>query len=127
VVYLALVFLSGVLVGGVGLGLYHARSVSAKTNPCTAEAVRRRYVDDLTSRLQLRPEQVQKLTAILDDTHQRYKALREKYRPELKAIQGEQAASIRSILDETQRGEYEKVRQEREKAEHQGSGKKAQP
>ena len=118
VIYVCLVFLSGVLLGGVGDQLWNARSVSAtKGNPCTADAVRRRYVDDLKSRLELRPEQVQKLTGILDATHIRYKALREKYKPEIKVIQEEQAANIRVILDDRQRAEFEKVRQERERAE----------
>lgn len=118
VVYLCLVFLSGILVGSIGDRLYNARSVSAtKGNPCTADAVRRRYIEDLQARLQLRPEQVQKLSGILEATHHRYKALREKYKPEVKSIQDEQAESIRSILDEPQRVQYEKVRQEREKGD----------
>ena len=121
VVYLFLVFLSGVLLGSVGYGLYNARSVNAslKTNPCTADAVRRRYIDDMEGRLKLRPEQVQKLSAILEDTHQRFRELRAKYKPEVKLIQAGQVERIRAILDGRQRAEYEKVRQEREKAEQQ--------
>jgi hypothetical protein len=119
VVYLFLVFLSGVLLGSVGYGLYNARSVSAslKTNPCTADAVRRRYIDDMEGRLKLRPEQVQKLSAILEETHHQFKALREKYKPEVRLIQAGQVERIRLILDDKQRAEYEKVRLEREKAE----------
>ncbi len=119
IAYLGLVFLSGVLVGGVGFGLYNARSVSAslKTNPCTAAAVRQRYMAEMETRLKLQPEQVQKLSGILEETHNRFKALRVKYKPEVKIIQDEQAASIRSILNDAQRAEYEKVREERERAE----------
>lgn len=118
VIYLCLVFLSGLVVGSIGDRLYNARSVSAtKGNPCTADAVRRRYIADLQERLGLRPEQVQKLGGILEATHHRYKTLREKYKPEVRLIQAEQAELIRSILDNTQLVEYEKVRQEREKAD----------
>ena len=119
IAYLGLVFLSGVLVGGVGFELYNARSVSAslKTNPCTAAAVRQRYMAEMETRLKLQPEQVQKLSGILEDTHNRFKALRVKYKPEVKIIQDEQTASIRSILNDAQRAEYEKVREERERAE----------
>ncbi len=119
-VYLVVLFLSGVLLGSVAYGLYNARSVNAalKSNPCTADAVRRRYIDEMKTRLKLRDSQVEKLSAILEDTHHRFKALREKYKPEVKALQEEQAASIRSILDDTQRVEYEKVRAEREHSDH---------
>jgi hypothetical protein len=121
IVYLCLVFLSGVLLGWVGYSLYNSHSVDAalKTNPCTPDAVRRRYIDEMKTRLKLREPQVEKLSAILEETHHRYKALREKYKPEVKILQEEQAEKIRAILDDTQRLEYEKVRQEREKADQQ--------
>lgn len=119
IVYLCLVFLSGVLLGWVGYSLYNSHSVDAaiKTNPCTPEAVRLRYIDEMRTRLKLRPPQVQKLSAILEETHHRFKALRAKYKPEVKVIQEEQAGMIRAILDGSQQLEYEKIRQEREKAD----------
>jgi hypothetical protein len=121
IVYLCLVFLSGVLLGWVGYSLYNSHSVDAalKTNPCTPDAVRRRYIDEMKTRLKLREPQVEKLSAILEETHHRFKSLREKYKPEVKILQEEQAEKIRAILDDTQRLEYEKVRQEREKADQQ--------
>ncbi len=120
VMYLCLVFLSGAAVGAVGWSLYNARSASAamKGNPCTPDAVRHRYVDELRDRLKLTDAQVQKLNAILEDTHHRYKDLRRKWKPEVKAIQEEQAASIRAMLDDQQKVEYDKMRLEREKADH---------
>jgi hypothetical protein len=117
VVYLSLVFLSGALVGGVGVGLYHARAVSAKADPSSPDAMRQRYRETLRTRLQLSAGQLQKLDAILSETHLQFKALRVKYRPEVKAIQAAQADSIRAILDDRQRSEYEKMRQEREERE----------
>ena len=118
VVYLALVFVSGVVVGSVGYGFYSLRATGPKANPCTPDAVRHRYVDEMRSRLNLRPDQIGKLNGILEETHQRFRSLREKYRPEVKVIQEDQAAQVRSILDDNQRTEYEKMRQERER-EHQ--------
>jgi hypothetical protein len=117
VVYLALVFLSGILVGGVGFNLYNARAVSAKAEPCGPEALRQRYRDELRTRLQLSPDQLGKLDLILEDTHGRFVALRDKYKPEVTAIQNAHADAIRTILDDRQRAEYEKLRQERQKAE----------
>lgn len=116
-IYLCLVFLSGVLLGSVGFELYHTHSVSAKENPCSASAVRRRYIDEMQTRLRLQPEQVQKLSTILEETHFRFQALRQKYKPELKVIQEEQAARVRAILNTTQQTEFDKIRQERERGE----------
>jgi len=116
ILYLVLVFLSGVLVGIFAYGLYNARSVSAKANPCSPEAVRHRYTDEMKSRLSLRQDQMRELTTILDNTRGRFHALREKYHPEVQAIQDEQTDAIRKMLDSHQRAEYEKMRQEREQA-----------
>lgn len=117
IVYVVLVFLSGALVGVVGFDLYNARAASAKGEPCSPEALRQRYRDELRTRLQLSADQIRKLDVILNDTHNRFVALRDKYKPEVTAIQNEHADSIRAILDERQRAEYEKLRQEREKIE----------
>ncbi len=125
-IYIALVFLSGIVVGTIGLGMYNSRAEGGKSNPCTADAVRRRYIDDMKTRLDLRPDQLQRLNSILDDTHKRYRGLREKYKPEVKAIQEEQLQSIRSILDDKQRGAFEKLRQERER-ERQKTGQRHLP
>ncbi|HOQ44558.1 MAG TPA: hypothetical protein PLA43_02890 [Bryobacteraceae bacterium] len=113
--YLCLVFLSGILVGGFGMKLYSARAASAQTNPCSPEGMRQRYIQDMRTRLHLTDEQVKLFEDILEATGERFRALREKYRPEVKIIQEEQIERIRSILDESQRAEYEKLRAEREK------------
>ncbi len=115
VVYVVLVFLSGALVGGVGFSLYNSRAAGHKTEPCSPEALRQRYREELRTRLQLGPDQLKKLDVILDDTHSRFVALRDKYKPEVKVIQDAHADSIRAILDDRQRAEYEKLRQERQK------------
>jgi len=117
IVYVVLVFLSGLLVGVVSLGIYNARAASDKAEPCSPDALRQRYRDDLRTRLQLSPDQLAKLDVILEDTHNRYVALRDKYKPEVTAIQNAHADAIRAILDDRQRAEYEKLRQEREKFE----------
>ncbi len=115
ILYLCLVFLSGILVGGFGMRLYNARAVSAKTNPCSPESMRRRYMEDMRTRLKLSEQQVTQLSAILEATGERFHDLRKKYRPEVKMIQEEQVNQIRAILNEEQRAEYQKLREEREK------------
>lgn len=110
--YLCLVFLSGVLVGSFGFGLYAHRSVEARLSP---DAMRRQYLEDMRARLRLSKDQVDKLTVILEGTRTRFHDLREKYRPDVKAIQDQQVQSIRAILNDAQRAEYEKLREERER------------
>ncbi len=115
--YALLVFLSGALVGGVAVQLYNARTVRGYNS----EDMRKRYADEIRTRLKLNPEQSKRLDAVFEDTHQQFRALREKYRPEVKAIQEYQAQKIREMLDENQRREYEKMRLERDEKRRQQS------
>lgn len=117
VIYVVLVFVSGLLVGVVGFGIYSARAAGAKAEPCNPEALRQHYREELRTRLRLSPDQLKKLDVILEETHNRFVALRDKYKPEVTAIQNAHAESIRAILDDRQRAEYEKLRQERKKVE----------
>ncbi len=111
VLYLCLVFVSGILVGAFGTGLYdHGKPV--RPSP---EEMRRRYTEDLRKSLSLNSDQMGKLKVILERTGSRYHDLREKYKPEVKAIQQEQVDSIRAILSDTQKAAYEKFREEKEK------------
>jgi len=119
--YLALVFLSGILVGGFGVRLYTLSPVSASVNPKNPEEFKRRYIEEMRSRLHLSDQQVTQLGPILDETRQRYREFHERYKPELKAIQNQQVAKIRSILTEAQQPEYGKMLEEREK-QRQKSG-----
>ncbi len=115
ILYLCLVFASGILVGGFGTRLYSARTVDAKSNPCSPEDLRRRYLEDMRTRLNMTGEQFKQFTGILEATRERFHDLRKKYRPEVKVIQDEQAEKIRAILNDEQRAEYEKMREERDK------------
>lgn len=115
-VYLALVFLSGILVGGVGVWLFTGNTASG-FNPQDA---RRRYSEEMQTRLRLTPEQSTQLQEIFKSTRDRLEALRGKWFPEVKAIQDEQLEQIRQMLNEEQRAEYEKMRQEREELRRRG-------
>lgn len=114
--YLILVFLSGCLVGVFGNRLYQMRSVSASVSgrPSSLE-LRRKYVTELRGRLHLSDDQVSKLQPILDATHRRVHEVMERRRPEMKAIEADQARQIRALLNPDQQAEFEKFRQEREK------------
>ena len=114
-IYVVLTFVSGVLVGAVGHKLYTARTAAERSGPRSPEDYRRRYLEEMRSRLKLNDSQMTQLNSILDATRERWRQLREKDRPEMKAIQDEQVERILAILDEPQRAEYEKMRQERER------------
>lgn len=114
ILYLAILFLSGVAVGAFGLRLYTLNSVRASGRP-TPEEFKRRYIAELRSRLNLTDDQVAKLGPILDETRRQIRELRDKHRPELKAIQDEQSQRIRALLTDSQQAEYTQFLDEREK------------
>lgn len=106
VLYLLLVFLSGAVVGALAHRLYVREDVAPRPRP-SPEEFRRRYMEEMRARLKLSDEQVKQIDIILDET-------RDRYRTQMRAIQEEQSARIRAVLNPDQRSEYEKMRQERE-------------
>jgi hypothetical protein len=129
-IYLFLIFLSGALVGGFGYRLYMARTVVATSGPThrSPEEYRRRYLNEMQTRLNLNGDQLQQLDTILDETRARYRDLFDRYRPEMKVIESQQINEINAILDETQRAEYATMRKEREhRRSKKGSSGKIKP
>lgn len=113
-IYVAVVFVSGVLVGGFGHRLYTASSVRANVtrNP---EEYRKRYLDEMRARLKLSQDQVQKLNAILDSTRNEFREFRERHKDEYRTIQDGQVKKINDLLTPQQQAEYHKMRDERDK------------
>jgi hypothetical protein len=120
--YLAIVFVSGAVVGGFAVRLYLAGSVKAVVNntpngrPTRAE-IRRAYIQDMTRRLSLTPEQVTQLEQISEATGQRMRDLR-------KTIDDEHVSKVNAMLNGTQKVEYAKMREEREKKRQEQEAKK---
>jgi len=114
VLLLLAVFASGAAVGGFGVSLYATRTVVA-SGPVSPVAWRQKYVKELGDRLKLNGDQVAKLNTILDDTRERYDAVKLRYKPEMDKIHDEQVASIRYMLDNRQATEYDKFREERDR------------
>lgn len=108
-VYISLVFLSGALVGGLGHQFYTAQTVGAKA----PEDPRKQYLNEVSTRLKLRGDQVKRLNVILDETHSSFRELRKKWAPEVKAIEDARLAKMKEMLDGAQWVEFEKMRQER--------------
>lgn len=123
--YVALVFASGVLVGGFGYRLYTVSPVNAKATPRNPEEFRRRVIDEYRTRLKLSDAQVRNLNAIMDETRSRFDEAHKRIEPELATIRKEQTEKVRSMLDPTQRAEYDRMRAEREqRMREKGSGHK---
>jgi Spy/CpxP family protein refolding chaperone len=115
ILFAILLFGCGVLTGVLGYRYYDARSVKAKG----LEDMRKQYLTDMQTKLQLTPDQVEKLKAIMQDTHQRLVAVRESSRPAIVKIKQEHSERVKSILTPQQIPIYERMLAEREKHEHQ--------
>jgi len=111
VVYLLLVFLSGAAVGAVG-HWYFKKDGALPPRP-SPEEFRRRFMEEMRTRLKLSDEQARQIEAILDET-------RERWRAQMHALQEEQTSRINALLNDEQRAEYEKMRREREERRKRG-------
>jgi hypothetical protein len=101
--YLLVVFVSGVVLGG-----FANRLVNAHPSPPSRAELRKQYIQDMRSRLHLNEAQVTQLQQIADATGQRMHDMH-------KAIEDEHVQKVIGILDDNQKAEYAKMREEREK------------
>jgi Spy/CpxP family protein refolding chaperone len=108
-----LVFVSGALLGAFSHRLYMVSGVSADA-PRNPEEFRRRYMEEMKTRLKLTPDQVTQLSAILDETRSRVRSTRESIEPEIRKIRDEQQEKVHHILSADQRPEYDQMRKERD-------------
>ena len=106
-----LLFACGGAVGGLTVHLYEGRTVSAKG----PEDIRQHYINEMQSRLNLTPGQLQQLEVILDDTKAKVKAVRDEYHPQMLKIKQEQISRVKSILAPNQIPAYEQLVAERER------------
>ena len=118
--YVGLIFASGVVLGVFGHSLYAVSTV--KSNP-TPEAVRKKRLAEMQTRLKLSDEQFAKINSIYDETRAGFHEVRERYRPQLDALEKVQREKVRSILSPEQQAEYEKMLKEREQHEKQNGGR----
>jgi hypothetical protein len=108
--YLLLVFVSGVIVGGLAHRFFGLREVRAERS--RSGEWRKKYLEEMQSRLQLSGDQLQRLNGVLDTTRNRHRQLRQKMKPEMTAIHKEHVDQVRAILTDVQLTEYEKIRKE---------------
>jgi Spy/CpxP family protein refolding chaperone len=111
--YLALVFLSGAVAGGFAHRLYMMKTVSAATTgPRNHAEFRKRYLEEMRTRLHLTDAQAAQLQQIMDATDQRLREMR-------KSIDEQHTHRILAMLNDDQKAEYAKIREEREKRRQQ--------
>jgi hypothetical protein len=124
-IYLLLVFASGAVFGVFSDHLYTTKTVLAKTVAARNDPneFRRRYMDEMKTRLHLDMKQLNSLGEILDETGIQMHDLHEKYKPQMTAIHNAQVDRVKGLLNDTQRAEYQKMLDERE-AKRQAEQKK---
>jgi hypothetical protein len=108
-VYLFLVFVSGGVVGALGYRMYSPPSARSE-HRVSPEVWRRQYLDELRTRANLTPDQVQKMNVIMDETDAGFYQLREKHHQEMEKIKEEHRAKLRAILTPDQLPKYEQFR-----------------
>lgn len=114
--FAVLLFICGVVIGVLGDRYYSTTSVVAR-NP---HAFRQRYINEMRSKLDLTPEQVGKLQAIMDKTKTEYDALRESTRPQMLKIKQEHIAEVKAILTPEQVPKYDRLIADHERRGHDG-------
>lgn len=107
----ALLFVCGAAVGALANHLYEGRAVVAKN----ADSDRQHYINEMQTKLNLTPAQVNELQAIMDDTKYKVKAVRDAYHPQMLKIKAEHVARVKSILTAAQVPAYEQLVAERER------------
>jgi Spy/CpxP family protein refolding chaperone len=74
--------------------------------------------------MKLTDEQFAKINSIYDETRARFHEVRERYKPELDALESAQRDKVRAVLSPEQRDEYEKMLKEREAHQKKENGER---
>lgn len=115
--WLALVFLLG---AGIGVAFGYAfahKSYASMTGPTMPEPERRaKRVADMTQEIGLRPEQSQKLDAIIRAAHEEMKTVREKSDADVETIRLKARAQMREFLTPEQKPKFEEFIQKMDEA-----------
>jgi Tfp pilus assembly protein PilN len=124
------VFGSGIVVGAFGYHSYTAKTVNATVRPPakkdTPEEWRRKYIHELQTKLNLDDKQLAQLNAVLDETRERFKALKEHQKQETEEVRASHTERVRAMLRPEQLPQYQKFRDEREqKIKEQAAKEKA--
>jgi len=106
ILWIAVVFVFGLALGGVG-GYYVSHRIYAAPAPQTDEAKRAHRVEQLTDELNLTSAQQQRLDQILASAQARYRAIHEQYQPSIEEVRQKARSEIRAILTPEQKPKFE--------------------
>ena len=123
---LLLAFGLGVAGGAVGFGVYQTRFGDWHA-PRGAARFQDRILSRLTKELGLRPEQRQKVEAVLEEAGQEFTKLREEMGPKFRDIRNRVRDRIRAALDAAQQVKFDKVAQEWERRAERWRGRAGKP
>ena len=112
--YLFVVFVSGSVLGALGYRLYSPPTTKSGTAKLSPEEWRRQNIEEMRTKLNLTPDQLQKVNTIYDDTHNRFEAAHDTHNQVVKQIREEHVGKIRALLTPEQLPKYEQLRAERE-------------
>jgi hypothetical protein len=112
-VYLFLVFVSGGVVGALGYRMYSPPSARSEQH-LSPEVMRRQYLDELRTRVNLTPDQMQKMNVIMDETDVSFNQAHDRHHQEFEKIKEDHRAKLRAILTSEQIPKYEQFRAERD-------------
>jgi protein CpxP len=119
--YVGLIFACGVVLGVFGHSLYAVTTVNSKG--LKPEELRKKRLAEMQSRMKLSDEQFAKINSIYDETRARFHEVRERYRPEMDALEKAQRDKVRAVLSPEQVTEYEKMLKEQEERQKQNGGR----
>jgi hypothetical protein len=119
ILYGLLLFVSGGVVGAMVQRLYAVSAVSAVAVRPSPDEWRVKYVEEMQTRLHLTPDQLLKLNIYLDETRSLVREAQAKVKPEIEQIKRDQREKIKTMLNDTQRPEYVKMIEERDRREQQ--------
>lgn len=104
---IAVVFLLGVLLGGVATHLWGERVWGRQNTHTAGMKPVNQVVADFTRELQLTPDQQTQVTAIIDDTHAQWKALYAPVDAQKEQIRERSRARIRALLTPDQQPKFD--------------------
>jgi hypothetical protein len=119
VLYLILVFASGILVGTVSHRLYATNTASASTSPRSMSEFRTRYLAGMREKVGVNETQIVAITKTLDETKRKFDALAADEKPLHDKIQQDHIDQIKALLTPQQVVAYDNWRAERERAKAQ--------
>jgi uncharacterized membrane protein YciS (DUF1049 family) len=103
---IAVVFLLGAIVGG-SLGTTIVSRKFASPPEISWRQKRNMILEKFRSRLELTPEQSEKVQAILEQTHQQFRTLGQSIKPQSVEIRNQMRGKVRELLGEDQKSKFE--------------------